>query len=291
MGSHDLLAATACEADADVAGRWRASLDPSWDTPLGVHGGILAATGARALRESLDDPSLVLRTLRVLFMEPPPRDAVIDVTVLRRGRSSAFVRALLHGGDPSTPAADISGVLTTDRDASGWMDATPPAVDPPEARPSLAERVEKVASGPTGVLPPLFTHLDERGVLGLLPWDEAWVPNQPARYARWYRWHEPPRRADGSLDPLALIPVADLPGPAVWVRSSPDGPMFGGLSLDMSVHFTEDPTDEWILGDTRARYVGRGVIMAETDLWSSGRLVASSTQTMLQRVLPTPPRG
>jgi hypothetical protein len=31
--------------------------------------------------------------------------------------------------------------------------------------------------------------------------------------------------------------------------------------------------------------------VAETDLWSGDRLVAVSTQTMLLRVIPVPPRG
>jgi acyl-coenzyme A thioesterase PaaI-like protein len=292
VSEHDLLAATACTPDPSVEQRWHARLDASWDTPMGVHGGVLATVGAQALRAAADDPSLILRTLRVLFLEPPPRDAVLDATVLRRGGSSAFVRAVLHGGDPASPAAEISGVLTRDRDGIEWLDAGPPEVDPPEMRRSLAERIaQAVPSGPSGVLPPLFTHLDERGVLGHLPWDDGWVPDQPARYARWYRWSEAPRRADGTLDPIGLLPLADLPGPAIWVRSAPDGPVVGGISLDMGVHLLDDPGEEWILADTRARYVGRGNVVAETDLWSGDRLVAVSTQTMLLRVIPVPPRG
>ncbi len=288
MGEHDLLAATAVRADDGVAGRWHASLDPGWDTPVGVHGGFLGTVGARAILAEVGDEALVMRTLRVLFLEPPPRALVADVAVLRRGRSSAFVRAVLHGGDPATPAGEVTAVLTADRERPGWLDAAPPTVDRPDASESLADRV---ARGPSGAVPPLFTHLDERGVLGSLPWEAAWTPGQAARYGRWYRWHEPPRRPDGTLDPIGLIPLADLPGPALWVRCEPDGAITGGLSLDMSIHFTDDPTEEWVLGDTRARWVGRGHVVAETDLWTGDRLVAVSTQTMLQRDLGVLPRG
>lgn len=255
---------------------------------MGVHGGVLATVGAQALRGAADDPSLVLRTLRVLFLEPPPRDLILDTTVLRRGKSSAFVRAMAHGGDPSRPAAEISGVLTRDREAVSWLDDDPPQVDPADTRPSLFDRVAE--AGGERMIPPLFTHMDERGVLGHLPWDDQWEPDQPARYARWYRWLEAPRRVDGTFDPIALLPFADLPGPAIWVRSPPEGPIMGGISMDMGVHMLEDPTDEWILADTRARYVGRGHVVAETDLWSGEHLVAVSTQTMLLRVLAGPPR-
>jgi len=282
VGAHDLLEATALRPDDAVEGRWYATLDGSWDTPVGVHGGVLGVVGANALRCAVNDDSLSLRTLRILFLEPPPRDLVIDVQVLRRGRSSAFVRAVLHGGDQAAPAAEITGVLTTDRDHLSWLDASVPCVAPPSGR---ATPAKTVARSPGGLMPPLFTHFEEHVEIWVLPWADDWVADQPARYCRWYRWHEPPRRADGSLDPVGLIVMADLPGPAIWVRCDPRQKIVGGLSLDMSIHFADDPSDEWMLADSRARWLGRGHVLVETDLWSAGRLVAVSTQTMLQRPL------
>jgi acyl-CoA thioesterase len=139
--------------------------------------------------------------------------------------------------------------------------------------------------GAPGLLtpPPLFDHLEVKTAFGQLPWEDSWTPDQQRRHARWARYVRAPRLADGTFDPVALFPLADLPGPAIWQQFGPDEPMLFFMSLDLSLNVLEPVTDEWILTDIRARRLGDGHALVETDLWSAGRLVATSAQTMLVR--------
>ncbi|MCX7620828.1 MAG: thioesterase family protein, partial [Acidimicrobiales bacterium] len=131
--------------------------------------------------------------------------------------------------------------------------------------------------------PPLFDHLDFRRARGTFPWADDWHPGLPLIYSRWGRYHHRPERPDGSYDPLALLPMADLPGPSVWVRFGPGEPLRQLVSLELTIHFLEPVHDDWVLADFRARWLGSGYALSECDLWSGGRLVAVANQMMLLR--------
>jgi len=277
---------TAVRAVAGRPGRFEAHLPPSWSTPGGVHGGVLVAAGLRAALAGLDRPDLSLRTAHAVFLSPPGHDLVFDVTTLRQGSGSAHLRVSGTCARQDRPAVDLTVVLTADRDSPAFLEATPPPVRSwREASPAPATEGLVVDGAP--VAPPLFDNLDVRPVLGAMPWGDAWTPDQPARHVRWNRYRRPlARDAAGHLDPLALVPIADLPGPAVWVKLAPGEPVLFFLSLDLSVSFLEPVVDEWVLTDIEARWMGAGHVYVETDLWSGGRLVATSTQTMLRRMPP-----
>jgi acyl-CoA thioesterase len=277
---------TAVEAVVGAPGRFRAHLPPSWSTPGGVHGGVLVAAGLRAALAGVDRPDLALRTAHAVFLSPPEHDLAFDVHVLRQGAGSAHVRVTGTCARRDRPALDLTVVLTADRESPAFVEATPPDVRSwRDAVSGSATDGLVVAGAP--VAPPLFDNLDVRPVLGEMPWSETWTPDQPARHVRWNRYRRPPSRdRAGHLDPLALVPLADLPGPAVWVKLAPGDPVLFFLSLDLSITFLEPVTDEWVLTDIEARWMGAGHVHVETDLWSAGRLVATSTQTMLRRLPP-----
>jgi acyl-CoA thioesterase len=264
-------------------GRFGAHLPPSWSTPGGVHGGVLVAAGLRSALAGVGRPDLRMRLAHAVFLASPGHDLTFTVQTLREGRGSAHVRAIGVCDREDAPVLDLTVVLTSDRESPAFVEAVLPDVtgwDDAVPMPPFT------GDGPSGLpAPPLFDNLEVRPVLGVTPWSAGWTPGQPARHVRWNRYREPPERApDGTLDPLMLLPLADLPGPSVWVRFGPDEPVMFFLSLDLSITFLEPFGDDRVLTDTRARWLGRGHVYTETDLWSGGRLVATSTQTMLRRV-------
>jgi acyl-CoA thioesterase len=271
---------TGVVADESRPGSFVGHLPPSWNTPVGVHGGMLVAITARAGLDHLARADLTLRAIHTLFLAPPSYDLEFDVEIIRQGRGSAHVRV---GGRNAggAPTVDLTMVFSSDRPSPVFLDADPPQVAAPEEIPVVAEPTEAVAAFFTP--PPLFDHLDNRGAIGHLPWSPEWVAGQSGHHARWSRWRVSPRLPDGSYDLLALLPLADLPGPSIWQKFGPDEPVMFFMSLDLSLNLLEAVTDEWILADIRARRMGGGHVYVETDLWSGGRLVATSSQTMMMR--------
>jgi acyl-CoA thioesterase len=274
--------ATAVLADGVDPHRWHAHLDPAWDTPGGVHGGVLVATGVRAALAAINRPDLTTRVAHAVFLAPPSHDLFFDVTVLRQGRGSAHLRALGTCAREQHPAIDLTVVLSADRPSPEFADDAHPDVPAPDV-------LERAEGGPIEAVPgvftapPLFDHLDVRTAIGHPPWDDQWVAGQHARHMRWSRLLQRPSVADGSYDPLALLLLADLPGPAIWQQFGPDEPVLFFMSLDLSLNWLEPVADEWILTDIAARRLGNGHAFVQTDLWSGHRLVATSTQTMLIR--------
>jgi len=279
------VAASAVRPDVHVPGRWHAAIPQGWNSGRGVHGGMLAATVARAMAAELADPDLALRTLHVSFLEPPGgNDLVFDTQVARRGGITAHVRAAGRGHGQDEQAVDAWALFTRPRTPPDeYLDAEPPTVPGPHG--CGGDALISFPKSPFG-RPGFMDHLDLRTALGVFPWEPAWQPDAPAHYIRWSRFAVPPTTPDGAIDPLSLLVPGDLPGPSVMMRCSPDEPLLGVLSLEYTVHFLEPPTDEWLLSDFRARWMGEGYVLTEADLWSAGRLVAVASQSMLVRRMP-----
>lgn len=276
--------ATAVRRDPDVEGRWRADVPPGWNSPGGIHGGVLAATVLRAVRDAVGDPGLRLRSAHVSFRSPPTDPAlVIDVDVARRGGITAHVDATARGASQDSPSTVLTTLFTRDKLDDEYLDARrPEAPGPDESVPWRG--ASDAFDGPTVAVPPVFDHLDMRSADG---GDEYSGPDAPfgrrAYAIRWSRYRTPVADERGRIDPLMLVPISDFPGVAVWSRYRPDEPFSFVTSLEYQIHFLEDPTDEWILGEVRARWMGDGYAWTETDLWSGDRLVGISTQMMLLR--------
>jgi acyl-CoA thioesterase len=259
-------------------------LPPEWNTPVGVHGGMLVAIAARAGRESLGRDDLNIRAIHALFLAPPTYDLAFDCNVIRQGKGSAHVHVRAIDSD-GTDALDLTMVLTSGRPSPSFLDARPPEVPGPDE--IAAMRPSPESEPRMFPAPPLFDHLEIRTALGELPWSDRWTPDQPGHHVRWSRWNQSPRLADGSYDSLALLPLADLPGPSIWQKFGPDEPVMFFMSLDLSLNLLEPVQDDWILTDIESRRMGEGHVYVETDLWSAGRLAATSAQTMMVR-MPKP---
>jgi acyl-CoA thioesterase len=98
------------------------------------------------------------------------------------------------------------------------------------------------------------------------------------------RYLVPQALPDGTLDPLAIPPVADTMPPAIHQGLGPRGPRYHAPSLDLTVHFLDPTASAWLLINAYARRARVGYATAEAEIWGEdGRLVAYTTQTMMLR--------
>ncbi len=104
----------------------------------------------------------------------------------------------------------------------------------------------------------------------------------------WYRFEEPPFRHDGTLDPLALVVLADTMPGAVGEMVGPGPRAWFAPSIDLTVHLLDVCRSSWVLAHNRARQAGDGYASADMALWDYGehgsdqpRLVAYATQLFL----------
>jgi len=281
--------ATAVRPDPHHPGGFRSSIPDGWNSPFGLHGGVFAATVARAADGAHGIDGLSLRTVHARYLDRPSSgELVIDTEVLRTGGISAFVEASARADGQDRGCLRIGALFTRGKDAVGYLDDVQPEVPPVDQCRTERNLFAGLVSSTAGVAaspPPLFDQLDIRPALGVLPWEPEWVPDQPARYLRWGGFVEPPVLADGGIDPLCMLIYADLPAPSLWVRLQPSDPFHTMVSLELTFHVLERPTDPWLLVDSRARWMGDGYLLTETDVWSAGRLCATSNQMMLIRIL------
>ena len=100
--------------------------------------------------------------------------------------------------------------------------------------------------------------------------------------ATWLRFDSPPQLADGAIDPLGVLTLADrMPG-CVAEGLGHQGPPWFAPSADLTVHLLEPLRTEWLLAHDRARWADDGWASAESVLWDeNGTLVAYATQMML----------
>jgi acyl-CoA thioesterase len=276
---------TAVEPKGD--GRYDAAVDESFNLWPLPQGGIVTALALRAMTEELGDPSERLRTLHTTFVAQVAHGPVhIDVEVLRRGRSMSHLKA-----EVANEGADRGHITTAvfgrTREGFEFTDLVPPSdIPPPDTCESFRDPPPPDFDGQREPLPFWTEWVEGRAVLGHAPWED-YVPDR-AELAAWYRFDDPPFLEDGTLDPLALVVLADtMPGAAGQKVGRQDRPWFAP-SIDLTVHLLDDCRSPWVLGHNRARYAGDGYASADMALWDCGpegidspKLVAYATQLFL----------
>ncbi len=266
--------------------RYEAEIDSRWNLNPLPQGGIVSALALRAMGHALDDPAQALRGLHTTFVAQVAHGPVsIQVELLRRGRSMSHLRAEVTS-EGSTRGHVTTGIFGSARPGFAFTDlAPPPGVPAPEACPSFRDPV------PEGVdhfePMPFWAHLVEgRSAIGHAPWEE-YIPDRAER-AMWYRFDETPSLEDGTMDPLALVVLADTMPGAVGERVGPGPRRWFAPSVDLAVHLLEPCRSPWVLAHNRARHAGDGYASADMALWDYGehgtdppRLVAYATQIFL----------
>jgi acyl-coenzyme A thioesterase PaaI-like protein len=283
MGSPFAIATTSI-ASPPESGRYQGLIDESWTLMPHPQGGVVTATAVRAMGAELSDDCQTLRSLHTTFVAPVSHGAVdINVEILRRGRSMSQLRAEVRNpaaasghmtdavfGSPRrgfafTDLAPPTGFVPLDK-ARSFRDPPPPGIEPFIPAPFWQQRLEG------------------RTALGHTPW-EHYRPGR-AEHGTWYRMDEPPMLADGTLDPLALIVMADTMPGAVGEKLGPqERHGWFGPSIDLTFHLLGPCRSEWVFAHNLARHAGEGYASVDMALWDfgpagneEGRLVAYATQ-------------
>jgi acyl-CoA thioesterase len=284
MRAGDLAADTAVTRLRVAPGWYTAEVPEGWSirTPSG---GVLMTVAMRAMQEELADPALRPISANTHFCSPVPAGPLeIRVEVLRHGSAAAQVRAQLSSTTMPGPGLEVSATFGRERDGAAIgidvLDTVPPDVPGPDEALDIDHR------GTQGFMPPFFENFHNRLARGHPWWIPGWEPGE-ARLARWFRYRTPQRLPDGRFDPLALAPIADTMPPALKQRLGPEHPPFHAPSLDLTLHFLEDTTSQWLLVSVHARRARGGYATADAEIWDDRqRLVAVATQMMILRRAP-----
>lgn len=285
-GRGDLAVDAAVTALDAAPGWYTAELPPSWNfrTPSG---GVLMSVALRAMRAELGDPEFPLVSATTLFCSPVPHGPLeIRVEILRKGGAAAQLRAALSSTELPGPGLEVSATFARRRSGPEHVGARFPDVPMPEQAASLSAD----APGNPHSYYPFFANFECREGEGPRWWEPTWSAGPP-HYSRWFRYHVPQRAAGGEVDPVALPPIADTMPPALISALGPTEGRMYAPSLDLTVHFLEPATTDWLLARSFARRAWSGYASADIELWSAERrLVAFGTQTMMLRTRPTRPQ-
>lgn len=279
MDAHDLRIDTAVTRLGAAPGWYTAMLPKAWDfrTPSG---GTLMTVAMRAMQAELGDPELRPVSANTHFCSPVPAGPLeVRVEVLRKGNVAAQVRAALSSTTMPGPGLEVSATFGRARAGVEMLDADFPAVRmPADSQP--------IVPGARDFKPPFLRNFDTRLALGAPWWTREWEAG-PARMGRWFRYHVPQTLPDGRFDPLALPPIADTMPPALSQCLGPDAEPFHAPSLDLTLHFLEDTTAEWLLTFVHVRRARAGYATADCEIWDDRRrLIAFATQMMMLRRRP-----
>jgi acyl-CoA thioesterase len=284
--ARDLLADTRLErvreASDGAPALYRGSLTAAWNAQMYPFGGIVSAIALRAMRDELALPAHAPRSLTTLFCSPVVEGPLeVEVRTLRRGRGMSQLQATVRSaGDPQAGHTTFA-VFGAARPGVTFTDATPPDVPPPEACPPPPEP----PPGVPGFRPRFFDQLEVRPWGMKASWETDWEAGGPARAIRWMRYRRPPRRRDGTHDPVAYVPVCDTMPPSILQRLGPGARPFLAPSCDLNVHLLGETKSEWWLVDARTHHAADGYTSSTIALWDEdGRLLARASQTIYLRM-------
>jgi acyl-CoA thioesterase len=267
-------------------GRYEGTIGAEWNLNPLPQGGVITAMALRAMSQELADPGQVVRTLHTTFAAQVADGPVtVEVELLRRGRTMSHLRAEVANLGAARGHL-TTGIFGTTRPGFDFTDLTPPAdVPPPLTCPSWRDppppRVE-----PFPPMPFWSEVVEARTVRGHPPWDE-YVPDRAERVTG-YRFDRPPLLDDGTVDPMALVVLADTMPGAVHEKVGRVDRSCWAPSVDLTVHLLGHCRSTWVLAHNRARFAGDGYASADVALWDCGehgadrpRLVTYATQLFL----------
>ena len=243
-------------------GTYDATLDPSWSSLTGIHGGSMVAMAVRAAEDH--EPRRPVRTVTASFLRPgKPGPVELRVEPVRRGRSLTTLDVTLV--QQERPIVAVRATLVEPRVGESWDRHDPSGVAPVESSipldpPAEAGRV---------------LHFDHATAL----LDPAHIPfsrSADAHVGGHVRPLEP-----RAIDAPWLAMMVDWFPPAPFTRLDPPT---GGVSIDLTVHIhrTRDPLPEgdWLEGSFRADTSHGGLAVEHGRLADpDGTLLAESFHT------------
>ena len=279
----DLLRDTRVSEDptrsTDKQRRYQATIPDSWNI-LYAFGGVTMATAVNAARTALSQPSFDLLSATATFVAPiQAGPATIDVRTLRSGKGSEQMVVDLRSGEGDHSDLHVAVTFGPKRESDTRF-ADPPV--PIVKKPDDTHPPPPPADYPMLKLP-YHQSVEIKSCGDRMPWDTSWEGDK-ARWVGWFRFANTPRLADGTLDPIAYIPPCDMIGPALLQARGPKAAPTMVVSLEISVHFLQKTSSEWLLQDTQCYHAGDGYASGMVHLWDEqGTLVAHAIQRAVMR--------
>lgn len=260
--------------------RYRALLTHEWDAPVFPSGGVVAALAVRAMEIELDEPRQRLRSFSTMFVSTVDAGEIeLAVERLRIGKRMSQLRADARNPGRTEPGHVTTAAFGESREGFEFAYAGAPEAGPPDDYPGFAEPPPGVPAWRSR----FFENIDVRRVRMHASFETAWEGGR-AETIRWMRYRVAPRLADGRIDPLSLIALADTMPPAVGQHHGPGFPFYHAPSVDLSMKFFADTEEEWALVRVISHWAGDGYASADVTLWDAARrLLAHGTQLMLIR--------
>ena len=232
---------------------------------LGPNGGYLAAVVARAMTEQVDDETRGLRSITVHYLRRPEfGSVVIDVDILRTGRSVSSVAATMHQDERPICTALAAFSVPWDSPVA-WARAMPEQVEAARADPDWS--------------PP--THIGNFDA-DLLVDGPLFSGTGSSRTAGWIRTAEP-----RPLDPIELVAISDALPPAIFPRVHD---RMAVPTIDLTVHIRATlplagmDVDDRIYAEFTTEHVADGFIEEDGTMWApDGTLLAQSRQLAIAR--------
>lgn len=270
-GPFELDAALQVVPRPEEPGTYDGELGAGWQIGAGVNGGLLLATCAAALRETLapaghPDP-VSISAYYLSASRPGP--ATWRSRVLRTGRSMSTGTVSLVQADESGHEVERIRALATFADVT-TLDGEVRTTAAPPSLPPVEECVSH-ADAP-GVLKEHATLLD-RLDLRLDPACAGWALGKPSGRGLIQGWL---RLADGrEPDLLSLLLAVDALPPVTF-----DLGLFGWTpTLELTVHLRAEPAPGWLAVVHSTKNFAGGLLEEDAEVWdSTGRLVAQARQ-------------
>jgi acyl-CoA thioesterase len=241
------------------------SIDRSWLSWGGVHGGHVASLGLEAMAAAIGDLRPV-RALSIAFLTAvTEQPLVLAPTVERIGGSTSV--ASLRATQESETVMFAMATFGAPGPGPIYHGTPAPDVPPPDACPTMP-----LPQGPV----PFAQHLEIRPATA----DRVLSGGERAELTAWLRFAD--RR---TVDAAGVTVLLDALAPGLFATITVPIPM---PSVQLSIEYTEalagDPVDGWVLVQIRTDNAAGGWVTDDSAAWSAdGRLLAQARQ--VRRVL------
>jgi acyl-CoA thioesterase len=269
---------TAVEGSSnDGEGRYTAQVSRDWEI-WGPNGGYLAAIVLRAAgrHTGRDRPA----SISVQFLRPGRFEALdLELRTVRATRRADCVHVTARQGGDDILTAQVWAVDETP--GLEHHHAPMPLDTPPEATPTIAERLEAAGRAGEPSPFPFWLNFEARPLDWIDDWENR-LPGEPVA-GGWYRFAHDEPAADPWVDGGRSVILADtFTWPAATRAHRPVQDLIAP-SLDLMVQLHHHVADSpWLLVRGEAPVAHRGTIGCTTRVWSAdGRLAAIGAGTCL----------
>jgi hypothetical protein len=278
----DLVRDTQVVPRPERSGSFTGHIPEAWKV-FHALGGVTFAVALRAIAGSLPRPDLDPLYASAVFASPVPCGPVsVDVEALGGSPKVHHATGRLFAAQASQPSLQMLATFgLPDRRGPVLREARFPLgiLLPHDAIPnqsSVADGFSVVRQSETRWAHEFRTR---PGRAAAEPTAEPADGAEPAEVSSWIRYHNPPRRGDGCLDPITFAAPADQLSPALFRGLGPDTEPFVSLTLAMDMQFFASTRGEWILQHSRVWQLADGYACGLMELWDEDRqLLAISTQ-------------